>query len=368
MSNYDDYCAGCITGGRAYAYCKCTCANPDCYRLQPTIKKEGPMSSNNCWDIAEAVIGVSRRVLLKGKPGTGKTHAATHLALEDGVPVYSLTLTEETPMAEIRGHFVTKGGEFVWMDGPAVRAWREGGRLVLNEIDHASDDVLTFMYAIMDDPDYATVTLPTGDTVVPADGFHLIATMNGELHDLPDALQDRLPVSIEINELNPSALDALPEDLRDPAKNTTLLSNAERSLSIRAWMEYAALRDTIDKRVAAEAIFGDNAADAILALQVAETASIPHDMEGVEITENDRVALVGCNRVWGWIEDRRSAGYGTPTLSEIRNELKYVLPATDITVEQLENGTEWDTINFTITLTDGAHTFVGQQLERMLNG
>ena len=327
--------------------------------------KEKMMEANDCWTIAEAVIGVSKRVLLKGKPGTGKTFAATHLALPDGVEVYSLTMTEETPMAEIRGHFVTKGGEFVWMDGPAVRAWKEGARLVINEIDHASDDVLTFMYAIMDDPDYASVTLPTGETIRPAEGFHLIATMNGELQDLPDALQDRLPVSIEIDLLNPQALEDLPEDLRDPAKNTTLLSNTERSISIRAWSEYALLRETIDPRIAAEAIFGDNAGDAILALAVAETASIPHDMEGVEVTENDTIILKGVQRIDKWVNDRMDSGYDRPDEEQIINELRYVIPQVESTLYPILDG---EKVTYNVPLTSGSHVLSGTQINLILDG
>ena len=225
-------------------------------------------------------MGVSQRILLHGPPGTGKTYAATRRALPEDAVVYSITMTEETPMAEIRGHFVQKDGSFVWMDGPAVRSWREGARLVINEIDRAGDDVLSFLYAIMDDPEFAAVTLPTGETISPIEGFQLVATMNGEPEDLPDALQDRLPVTIEITDLNPEALARLPEDLKEPAKNTTLLSNSARRLSIRAWLEFASLRDKLDEsmgadglEIAATAIFGDRGHEAILALNVASEAS-----------------------------------------------------------------------------------------------
>ena len=180
-------------------------------------------------------------------------------------------------MAEIRGHFVQKDGSFVWMDGPAVRAWKEGARLVINEIDHAGEDVQTFLFAIMDDPEFAVLNLPTGEEIRPQEGFQLIATMNGEPDDLPDALQDRLPVAIEIAELNPEALDRLPEDLRAPAKNTSLLDNPARKISVRAWLEFASLREKIEGDhaldLAAQAIFGNKADQALLALNIAKEAS-----------------------------------------------------------------------------------------------
>lgn len=242
---------------------------------------------HDTWKVAEAVIGVSSRVLLRGKPGTGKTFAATHLALRDDQEVYSVTMTEETPMAEFRGHFIQKGGDFVWHDGPGIRAWRAGARLVINEIDRSSEDILSFLYAIMDDPDHAQVTLPTGETVRPAEGFTLVATMNGVPEDLPEALQDRLPVSIEITDVNPKALERLPEDLRGPAENSGHSENGNRGISIRAWLEFAHLRESLDIDTAAQAVFGDKAKDALIAINVANVAQLPIDMDGSEITDNE---------------------------------------------------------------------------------
>lgn len=229
--------------------------------------------THDCWTVADAVLRVSRRVLLRGKPGTGKTTAARTIGLDDGQKVYQITMTPETAMAEIRGHFIQKGGDFVWHDGPATMAWREGARLVINEIDEASEDVKTYLYAVMDDPEWAETTLPTGEVIRPKPGFQVVATMNGEMDDLPDALQDRLPVEIEINDLHPDALLALPEDLRASAKNTALAKSAERAISIRMWLEFARLRDKVDLEIAATAVFGNKAGAALEAMALASEAS-----------------------------------------------------------------------------------------------
>lgn len=253
--------------------------------IRPTEKEPTPMNPHfNAWEVAESVLKVSRRVLLRGKPGTGKTFTAVNTGLREDQKVYQLTMTPETPMAEIRGHYITKGGDFVWHDGPAMRAWREGARLVINEIDRAGEDVLSFLYAVLDDPDFAETTLPTGEVVKPKEGFQVVATMNGEPDDLPDALQDRLPVDIEIKELHPDALARLPEDLRDPAKNSSLSDNPERSISIRMWMEFSMLREKVGEEYAAEAVFGPKAGAALTALRVGAEASPAHDMEGKELT------------------------------------------------------------------------------------
>lgn len=237
------------------------------------------MEQHENWSIIDAVIATSRRVLLFGLPGTGKTYAAARRNIEEDQPVYQITMTEETPAAEIRGHFLPKGDEMVWMDGPAIRAWREGARLVINEIDRASADSLSLMYAILDDPEFAELTLPTGEVVTPKKGFHVVATMNGEPYDLPLALQDRFPVTIEVMDVNPEAIAALPKDLQVPAKETALAANEDRRLSIRMWMEFGSLRSKLNRRysskskgttVAAKAIFGSRWKEALRAIDFNE--------------------------------------------------------------------------------------------------
>lgn len=237
------------------------------------------MEKHENWSIIDAVIATSRRVLLFGLPGTGKTYAAARRNVAEDQAVYQITMTEETPAAEIRGHFLPKGDEMVWMDGPAIRAWREGARLVINEIDRASADSLSLMYAILDDPEFAELTLPTGEVVTPSEGFHVVATMNGQPYDLPLALQDRFPVTIEVMDVNPEAIEALPEDLRIPARETALVANEDRRLSIRLWMEFSSLRPKLNKKfrskekgtvMAAQAIFGPRWKEALRAINFNE--------------------------------------------------------------------------------------------------
>lgn len=237
------------------------------------------MPKRDNWEIIDAVIATSRRVLLFGLPGTGKTYAAARRNVPKGTSVYQVTMTDETPAAEIRGHFIPKGEEMVWMDGPGIRAWREGARLVVNEIDRASADSLSFMYALLDDPEFAELTLPTGEVVRPAEGFHVVATMNGSPYDLPLALQDRFPVTIEVMDVNPEAIEALPEDLRVPARESALVANEDRRLSIRMWMEFASLRPKLNSKfkskvkgteMAAQAIFGARWNEALKAIKFNE--------------------------------------------------------------------------------------------------
>lgn len=222
------------------------------------------MSIDLWTDLISTMLEKAPRVLLYGPPGTGKTYAANRLGLKKNQKVYSVTLTEETPASELRGHFVPKGGEFIWTDGPAVSAWREGARLVLNEIDHAGPDCLSLLHAILDDPEFTQLTLPTKETIRPAPGFSVVATMNGEPEDLPFALADRFPIKIKVEEVNPEALNQLPKEFQKLYKELhKRLGNKLDTyplVSLRAWLEFTRLvfKENIDKDTAGLSCFGSH--------------------------------------------------------------------------------------------------------------
>lgn len=224
------------------------------------------------WQMIEAVLSVQKkvpgtRVLLYGPPGTGKTTIANTY----GKPrrVYNVYLTEETPAAELRGHFVPQGGEWLWMHGPAVRAWQEGARLVVNEVNNASGDALDFLLAILDDPGIAGIDLPTGERITPKGAFHVVATMNGDPGDLPEALADRFATSFHVRRAHPDAIKSLGE-LGEVARAHADAGGGESS---RPWNAFRALRSHVGDEVAAFAVWGAEAQAILDAIKLREARS-----------------------------------------------------------------------------------------------
>jgi|TARA_B100000073_G_scaffold81708_1_gene62192 MoxR-like ATPase len=232
----------------------------------------------DCWQLINEVLGKSRRVLLYGPPGTGKTYSAvkknTPVDLNGFLNVFQITMTEDTASANLEGFYKpSKDGGFEWHDGIAIQAWRNGGRLVINEIDHASPDAMTFLHAILDDQDIAMLTLnnDTKETVRPAEGFQVVATTNSPPESLPLALKDRFPVKIHVDKIHPKALGQFPDEWHDVINDTTLNDDPEERVSVRAWKEFFELQEKgFTVETAGRLIFGDNAEELIDAIEISQ--------------------------------------------------------------------------------------------------
>ena len=235
-------------------------------------------TKNDCWDLISQVLGRSRRVLLFGPPGTGKTYSAvkqgTPLDMDGKANVYQVTMTEDTASANLEGFYKPSAdGGFEWHDGIAIQAWRRGGRLVINEIDHASPDAMTFLHAILDDQDIAMLTLnnDSKETVRPAEGFQVVATTNSPPESLPLALKDRFPVKIYVDSIHPKAMEQFPDEWHNVINDTTLVEDPEERISVRAWKEFFDLQDKgFTVETAGRLVFGEKSAELVDAIQLSQ--------------------------------------------------------------------------------------------------
>lgn len=218
------------------------------------------------WILAAMAVKIRERVFLHGPPGVGKSH----LASRDGQPI-SITLSEDVSVQELMGHYIPTGAEWSFHYGPVSIAFKEGRLLVLNEIGRASGPVRDFLLVILDNPDVARLTLPSGETLRPAPGFKVIATSNTPLAELEHALRSRFQAEVHLPSPHPEIIRKL--DRQYPRLGQALadsFKDPERALDPRRVMSFAEmLQEGIPLKQAAVLAFGDAAPDVLAAFSAA---------------------------------------------------------------------------------------------------
>jgi MoxR-like ATPase len=226
-----------------------------------------------CWQALEDCLtnGVDR-VILYGPSGIGKTYAGLTIGNIDG-GAHRLVCTEDMTNSDVTGAFMpNERGTFTWNYGSAVKAWEGngiiGGRLIVDEVDKAGGDVFATLLSMLDSPESATWENPeTGRVHRPRNGFSAVMTTNIEnMEELPTALADRFPIRIRINAPHPDALLRLSADLRPYA--VRMADAGERRISLRAFMAFDKLRNTLGAQRAAVLTFGDRAEAIIDAIAI----------------------------------------------------------------------------------------------------
>jgi MoxR-like ATPase len=229
--------------------------------------KEVPTELPQCWQDFHDVInaGVNRLVLL-GQPGIGKTYGALTYGKDGATPnALRLLCTPDMTLLEVIGGFMpNESGGFTYFEGTALTAWRTGARLIIDEADQASGDVLSALLMFCDSTDSSRFIHPvSGEVITPHPEFSAIITSNAESKaELPNALADRFPVAITIDQPHPEALRSLPQDVWPLALALTTASPENRA-SLRAVAEFVRLREAFGAERAGSLVFEPHIVESI---------------------------------------------------------------------------------------------------------
>ncbi|MBF6366883.1 AAA family ATPase [Nocardia puris] len=147
-------------------------------------------------DVLRTMRAAEVPVLLYGPPGTGKT-SLIEAAYGDLLTVQG---DGDTSTADFVGEYTqTPDGRFVFMDGPLVRAMKEGRVLFIDDATLISPTVLAAVYPAMDGRKELVVKA-TGEVVKAAPGFFIVAGHNPGVHGaiLSDALSSRFAFQVRV--------------------------------------------------------------------------------------------------------------------------------------------------------------------------
>ena len=149
--------------------------------------------------------GMFYPMFVTGLSGNGKTTMIEQVCAKLKREMFRVNITKQTDEDDLLGGFRLINGETVWCDGPVVKAMKQGGILLLDEIDLASHNIMCLQPVL---EGKGVFLKKIGQWVTPAAGFQIFATANtkGKGSDdgrfigtnvLNEAFLDRFSVTLE---------------------------------------------------------------------------------------------------------------------------------------------------------------------------
>ena len=112
---------------------------------------------------------------ISGMSGNGKTFMVEQACAKAKREYVRVQISPETDEDDLIGGFRLINGETVFQKGPVIKAMERGAILLIDEIDRATNKIMCLQGILEGKP---VLLKKTGQMVIPADGFNVIATAN----------------------------------------------------------------------------------------------------------------------------------------------------------------------------------------------
>lgn len=158
-------------------------------------------ADDSVYNDALSLLKLNKNLLLKGPTGSGKTKLAETLSETLEQPMYQVNCSVDLDAESLLGFKTIKTNddgqqEIVFIDGPVIKAMKEGHILYIDEINMAKPETLPVLNGVLDYRRKLTNPF-TGEVINAAPGFNVIAAINeGYIGTLPmnEALKNRFVV------------------------------------------------------------------------------------------------------------------------------------------------------------------------------
>jgi MoxR-like ATPase len=143
-------------------------------------------------------------VFITGLSGNGKTLMVEQICAEQQRECIRVNISIETDESDLLGGPTLVNGNVVNRDGPVLQAMKKGAVLLIDEVDRGSNKLMCLQGILEGKPYY---NKKSGEVVVPAAGFNVVATANTKGRGseegrylsqiLDDAFLERFPITVE---------------------------------------------------------------------------------------------------------------------------------------------------------------------------
>jgi hypothetical protein len=142
----------------------------------------------------------SLNVLLYGPTGPGKTTSAIAYAASRNLPVFMVSGTVSLESSQLFGRYIPDGaGGFVWQDGGVTELVRNGGVLILDEVNFIPSKIATVLFPLLAQTRHITLLDHKGETIKAHPDLLVVGTMNpgySGTQDLNAAFRNRFSIQV----------------------------------------------------------------------------------------------------------------------------------------------------------------------------
>lgn len=132
------------------------------------------------FEIFDEALRTKTNVLIQGHAGSGKTMSVLAYGAERNMPTYSIPSTAGTSVEQLMGKYVPDPvtGSFRWVDGAVTYLCRNGGVLLINEINFLPERISTALFSLLDDRREIQLLDKDGEVIKAHPNLLIVGDMN----------------------------------------------------------------------------------------------------------------------------------------------------------------------------------------------